>query len=589
MYVVATAGHVDHGKSTLVRTLTGMEPDRWAEERRRGMTIDLGFVWCDLPSGRTVAFVDVPGHARFVGNMLAGVGPVPAVLFVVAADEGWQQQSAEHLAALDALGVRAGILVITRSDAMEPELALAEAREHLAGTTLEGIPDVAVSAVTGEGMEALRDAVDELLAGLPAPRPAADVRLWVDRVFTIRGSGTVVTGTLGAGTIRVGDTLQIAHTGSAVRVRGLQSLQQAREQVEPVARVAVNLRGVEADELHRGNALLTPNRWPMPDQIDVRLRGSAPAQLPAGLVLHVGSAAVPVRVRPLGPDTARLQLETPLPLRPGDVALLRNPGASSIPAGVTVLDVLPPALRRRGAARVRAAELDDVTGAADPAGEVRRRVLVRRADLVAAGVLAPGDAAPAGAVEHAGWLIDAGHWSALAVRLQELVRRHADENPLDAGLSAAAAARSLGLPEAALVDPLATATDGVEADRGRLRPAGAAVQFPPGLDVLVSRLQTEPFAAPEAAELERLQLGPAVLAAAVRDGRLLRIAEGVFLLPEAEDAAVARLAELDQPFTLSEARQVLSTSRRVAVPLLERLDAQGRTVRADALHRKVRA
>ena len=186
MHVVATAGHVDHGKSTLVRALTGMEPDRWAEERRRGMTIDLGFAWTTLESGRTVAFVDVPGHERFVGTMLAGVGPVPAVVLVVAADEGWMPQSTEHVDALSALGVREGLLVITRSDLMAPELALADAGEHLAGTPLAGVPAVTVAATTGAGLPALRTALDALVARLPAPDGAADVRLWVDRAFTIR-------------------------------------------------------------------------------------------------------------------------------------------------------------------------------------------------------------------------------------------------------------------------------------------------------------------------------------------------------------------------------------------------------------------
>src|SRR6185369_17285167 len=240
-HVVATAGHVDHGKSTLVRALTGMEPDRYAEERRRGMTLDLGFAWTRI-GDESVAFVDVPGHERFVANMLAGVGPVPAVLFVVAADEGWMPQSGEHLAALDALGVANGLLVVTRSDRADPELALAEAREYLRGTALADIRGVAVSAVTGEGLGQLRTALDEMTAGLPAPDPAAPIRLWVDRAFTVRGSGTVVTATLGAGTIRVGDAL---HCGSKheLRVRSIQTLHEPVDEVCAVARVAVNLRG----------------------------------------------------------------------------------------------------------------------------------------------------------------------------------------------------------------------------------------------------------------------------------------------------------------------------------------------------------
>ncbi len=226
MHVVATAGHVDHGKSTLVRALTGMEPDRWAEERRRGMTIDLGFAWTELPGAGPVAFVDVPGHERFVTTMLAGVGPVPAVLLVIAADEGWMPQSAEHVDALCALGVGDGLLVITRSDLMEPDLAVEEAREHLAGTPLADIPALAVSAVTGQGMDGLRGALRDLVTRLPTPDARADVRLWVDRAFTIRGAGTIVTGTLGAGRLRVDDELELATAEGTrrVAVRGLQSL-----------------------------------------------------------------------------------------------------------------------------------------------------------------------------------------------------------------------------------------------------------------------------------------------------------------------------------------------------------------------------
>ena len=205
MQVVATAGHVDHGKSTLVRALTGMEPDRWAEERRRGMTIDLGFAWTRLPDGTDLAFVDVPGHERFVPNMLAGVGPVPAVVFVVAADDGWRPQSAEHLAAIDALDVRHGLLVVTRSDLADPGPAAREAGEQIAATSLAGAETVAVSATTGAGLDELRAALVRLAGLLPVPDPAARLRLWVDRVFTVTGAGTVVTGTLGSGSLRVGD------------------------------------------------------------------------------------------------------------------------------------------------------------------------------------------------------------------------------------------------------------------------------------------------------------------------------------------------------------------------------------------------
>ncbi|MCW2706252.1 MAG: selB, partial [Frankiales bacterium] len=340
LHVVATAGHVDHGKSTLVRALTGMEPDRWAEERRRGMTIDLGYAWTALPSGEVVAFVDVPGHQRFLGNMLAGVGPAPAVLFVVAADEGWRRQSHEHLAAVDALGVRHGLLAVTRSDLADPAPATDEALRHLTASSLGEVPTVAVSGATGIGLEELRDALDALVARLPPPELDVPVRLWVDRSFTVRGAGTVVTGTLGAGRLRIGETLQLGHR--TVRVRGLQQMGSPTDEVTAVARVAVNLRDVDRDEVRRGDALLTLDSWRSTAAVDVRLT----REVTERLVLHVGSAAVPVRVRPLGGDTARLLLDVPLPLRAGDRGLLRDPAAQSVASGLTVLDADPPSLRR---------------------------------------------------------------------------------------------------------------------------------------------------------------------------------------------------------------------------------------------------
>ncbi|MDN5718200.1 MAG: GTP-binding protein, partial [Janibacter sp.] len=271
--VLATAGHVDHGKSTLVRALTGRDPDRLREERERGLTIQLGYAWTTLPSGAEVAFVDVPGHQRFVGTMLSGLGPAPAVVFVVAADQGWQAQSREHLAAVQALGITDGLLVLTRCDLTdEPrrDQVLAEATRRLAEAGLD-VPAVAVSAVRGDGLDALRGALDDLAARLPEPDPVAPVRLWGDRSFTVSGAGTVVTGTLGAGTIRVGDRLTLLDHGRAreVIVRGLHSQDSARDEVGPVSRVAVNLRRVESDEVGRSLVLLTPGAFELAATIDV--------------------------------------------------------------------------------------------------------------------------------------------------------------------------------------------------------------------------------------------------------------------------------------------------------------------------------
>ena len=588
MHVVATAGHVDHGKSTLVRALTGMEPDRWAEERRRGMTIDLGFAWTTLPAGPTVAFVDVPGHERFVPNMLAGIGPVPAVLFVVAADEGWMPQSAEHLEALHALGVRHGVLAVTRSDLLDPELARDEALEYLAKSTLGRIPAVCVSGTTGAGLDELRTALGELVATLPQPDVKADVRLWVDRAFTIRGAGTVVTGTLAAGTLCVGDELELAPGGRRVVVRGVQSLGEPADTVAAVARVALNLRGVPRESVRRGATLLTPAAFLTTRTVDVRLSAPPPRQgdtpgsqrpgsprcvsLPEQVIVHVGTAAVAARVRPLGADSARLTLAQPLPLRIGDRALLRDPGTRRIPAGITLLDVRPPALRRRGAAAGRAAELATMDGTPDGAAELRRRGLVRRDELIAIGV-----PEPAGVPQAAGWLVDPPVLAQRAAALAVAVAGYAAANPLEPGMPLETARQLTGMPDARLVELLLgrqlSVTD------GRIHVAGAGTGLPDAVRAAIAEIREglaqRPFAAPEAQRLAELGLGPKQLAAAVRAGELVKIADGIYLAPGAEHAALAQLRHLTSPFTLSQARQALDTTRRVAVPIMELLARQG--------------
>ncbi|MGW4475182.1 SelB domain-containing protein [Nonomuraea sp. NPDC004354] len=614
MHVVATAGHVDHGKSTLVRALTGMEPDRLEEERRRGLTIELGYAWTALPSGRRLAFVDVPGHERFLGTMLAGVGPVPAVLFVVAADEGWMPQSEEHLVALEALGVRHCLLAVTRADLADPGQAIEQARTRLAAAGLEGAgPDaggsgldagrsggsggveaVGVSGRTGQGLGELREALDRLVARLPSPDPRAPVRLWIDRVFTVTGSGTVVTGTLPEGTISVGDDLALG--GEAVRVRALESLKEPLAAVTGVARVAVNLRGRGLPE--RGLALVTPGRWTFTDLVDVRISpvgalrdpgrgpggGDEGRRLPRRLIAHIGSAAVACEVRPLGGRVARLRLAGPLPLHLADVLLLRDPGRDRaevrVLAAASVLDVRPPALGRRGAARAHAARLESATP--DAASALRTHRLLRAADLTAM-VRTPGGQPVCG-----DWYADPDHWEELAGRLTGVARRYAAEHPLDPGMPLEAARHELALPDrrlvAALVRPPLTLGEG----RILTRPPGLPTQVARAVERLTAELSAHPFQALEARRLTQLGLGIRELAAAVRAGRLLRVAEGVVLLPGADARAAELLRRLPQPFTVSQARRALDTTRRVAVPLLEHLDRSGVTERVDDVHRRCR-
>jgi selenocysteine-specific elongation factor len=600
MYVVATAGHVDHGKSTLVRALTGMEPDRWAEERRRGMTIDLGYAWMTLPDGERLAFVDVPGHERFVPNMLAGLGPVPAVLFTVAADGGWMPQSAEHLAAVDALGVRHGLLVITRADLADPGPATRQALAEIAATSLGAVEVLPVSAVTGAGMDELRAAIARLAAALPAAAGDGPVRLWIDRSFTIRGSGTVVTGTLPAGTVRVGQELLLAPAMLPVRVRGVQALGEPAERVTGVARVALNLRGVPPDVPERGMALVDAGRWTLTGEIDVRIKPGAialPAKFPPGLALHIGSARVPAKVRVLGgtagvSDTgteaavhARLTLRDRLPLHAGDRVLLRDPGAAGCAIfGATVLDPSPPPLRRRGAATAAAKELAAWPEPPEAADLLRRHGLLRAGSLAAMG---PGGSLPRPVAGD--WLADPAHWARLRADLPVTVAAFGAKDPLARGMPVEAARAALNLPGRDLVAALVQAP--VVIDGGYLRTS--AGPLPPkvtrAIDAILDDLAKDPFAAPDAGRLRGLSLDGKALAAAARGGLLLRISDQIVLAPGADAEAAKILGELPQPFTTSQARQALRTSRRVAIPLLEYLDRARVTERLPGDERRIRS
>ncbi|MGV0385655.1 selenocysteine-specific translation elongation factor [Corynebacterium tuberculostearicum] len=590
MYVVATAGHVDHGKSTLVRALTEMDPDRWEEEKRRGLTIDLGFAWTTLPSGADVAFVDVPGHEKFLGNMLAGVGPAPVVLFVVAADEGWQAQSTDHRDALRALGVEHGIIALTRSDRATVDRT-AEIRTQLAGTPLADAPIIPVSAPTGDGIAALRQALDEVLADVPAPDAQAPVRLWVDRAFSVKGAGTVVTGTLAAGTLRVGDSLKVATAGGerAVEIRGLHSENREQDSLGPVTRAAVNLRGVDAADIHRGDVLLTPGAWRLVDHLDVRRTFGADLDgLPDNLVVHTGTAGVEAHLRPLSADFARISLAHPLPLRLLDRFVVRSPGGRHVVAGVEAVDLRPPELNRRGAARHRAEELSAQDSFRDPASYLRRVGFARLDDLDRDGFATT--APPQGIIAFRDWWIAASQVTRWKQALTHALQAHTAAHPLAPGMPRKAAMDALGLQEEGLLG-LAIAAAKVESSEGVLRLPGQRADLGAaerGVAAIEERLKAEPFAAPEADDLGELDLGTKELAAAERAGRLLRLKRGIVLLPSAPEEARRRLVELEQPFTLSAARKALGTTRRVAIPLLEYLDAQRITRRGDGGQRTLR-
>ena len=592
MHVVATAGHVDHGKSTLVRALTGMDPDRLAEEKARGLTIDLGFAWSTLPSGRDVAFVDVPGHVRFVKNMLAGVGAVDACLFVVDATEGWKPQSEEHLRILDLLGVGHAVVALTRAagpasgspeHAELMELARMEVEERLAGTVLEAASIVPVDAPAGLGLDALTRALDEMLAGTPTAADRGRPRLWIDRSFVLRGTGTVVTGTLTGGSLAVGERLDVvpgpppSFEPRPVRVRGLQTHLRSVDVIGPGHRVAVNVTGVaqgdrgatRREDLVRGAALVRTLQWEPTTVFDASLTLLSAAPAPVGrhgrgaFHAYVGSGEHPVRVRVLGADEigpgetgcVRLRLATALPLLPGDRYVLRDAGRSATIGGGMILDVAP-VLRPSKASPDRSVDrvvaergwvdvdlLERLTGERRTATVASRWVVDPAALEGATAVLRARvlDAGPLG--------MDVGELDERSrAVLGELVR--AGDVTLDGG-------RAVGATHAA---------------SGR---AAAALAGHPFLQAL----EASPFAPPDPAALgvDRSELGHLVRSGLVveRDGHYFS-ADAV---ARAADVVAALLRENPDGVTVSSVRTALGSTRKHVVPLLALLDARGVTRR----------
>ncbi|HEY0396788.1 MAG TPA: selenocysteine-specific translation elongation factor, partial [Acidimicrobiia bacterium] len=359
MRVVATAGHVDHGKSSLVLALTGTDPDRWPEEKTRGLTIDLGFAFTTLPSGQELGFVDVPGHVRFLKNMLAGVGAVEAAVLVVAATEGWMPQSEEHLRILDLLGISHGLAVITKADLVDEdllELARLEVDERLAAAASFSPTEVlAVDSRSGRGLAELRVALDSMLAAAPLAADRGRPRLWVDRVFAAKGAGTVVTGTMAGGTLALDAEVVILPGRKRARVRHIESHHEELAEAGPGRRVALNLAGVDHTGLARGAALVLPDQWAQTAVVDAELTALPDVDLRHGSYkAYIGSGEHDVRLRliPTRPIYGRLRLDVPLPLQPGDRIVLRDSGSQMTVGGAEVLDVAPVGRARLAADRL---------------------------------------------------------------------------------------------------------------------------------------------------------------------------------------------------------------------------------------------
>jgi selenocysteine-specific elongation factor len=558
--VIATAGHVDHGKSTIVLTLTGTDPDRFEEEKRRGLTIDLGFAWAPLPSGARIAFVDVPGHVRFIKNMLAGVGSVDGCLFVVAATEGWKPQSEEHLRILELLGITHGVIALTQVDLVDADhtaLARLDVGDHVAGTFLESAEVIEVAAPAGVGVDELLGALDRLVASAPGAVDRGRPRLWIDRVFAPRGAGTVVTGTLTGGALAVDDDIVIEPGHIAGRVRGLETFGESRARIGPGNRVAVNIAGVDHHALTRGMAVARPDQWRPARVFDAELTvigdlGHTVSRRGA-YVAAIGSGEHPTQLRVIGDDAiepggsgwVRLRVPEPVPLLPGDRFVLRESGRAETVGGGEIVEVAP--VRPVSKAR--------------PDRSVDRVISER-------GPISPADLeALTGErrVPNLGrWIVAPEQVAALHTRLEREIA--------EAGL--------LGLDTATLNDVerevLAT-VEGVVVDGGRARPAE---QRDPLADhPYLAALRAAPFAppGPDAEGVDRAELRELVRRELVVER------DGVWFAAEAVDQAGSIVAGLlratPDGITVAQLREALGTSRKYAMPLVAELDARGVTRR----------
>lgn len=598
MHVLGTAGHVDHGKSTLVERLTGIDPDRFAEEKRRGLTIDLGFAWLQLPSGREVGLIDVPGHERFIKNMLSGAGGVSVCLFVVAANEGWKPQSAEHLAIVDILGIRHGVVALTKSDLVDAdtlELTRAEIEDKLAPSSLSGAPIIPMSAVTGEGIDELVAELDRALGAAPAAADLDRPRLWIDRVFTIAGSGTVVTGTLMGGSLRAGDEVQIAPEGRRARVRTIQSHRKELEEVGPGNRVALNLVGLERQGAERGDAIVQPRGWRTTTRIDALIRVS-PAAITGRAheltekgahLLYVGSAETPVRLKLLDASQvasgqeafAQLYLRDPLPLGRGDRFVLRDAGRVMTFGGGVILDPAPELARRNDGAHLALLERlrdTDATGALRALVETQQELVVDDA-LARSGATA----VPDGVTRLGPRLVAPVRLEALQTRLHEVLTGHHRARPLDKVMAREALRAELDL-EPAVFEALLQRSQDVRQEGAGVRLASHEVGLDPAQqrarDELLATIEQAGFQPPLAAQLNA---DPALLKSLTDSGELVRI-ENFYLTATQAGEARARVRsriEEEGPVTVAQIRDLLGTSRKYAVPLCEWLDSTGATLR----------
>ena len=605
MYVIGTAGHVDHGKSTLVEALTGIDPDRLREEKERGMTIDLGFAWLQLPSGNETSIVDVPGHERFVNNMLAGVGGIDLALLVVAADESVMPQTREHLAILDLLRVERGLVAITKRDLVDEEwleLVTADVEDTLEGTALEGAAIYAVSAMTGEGLPELVGAIDAMLDDTPAKRDVGRPRLPIDRAFTISGFGTVVTGTLIDGKIETGQDVELVVAGKSTRIRGLQTHKKGQTEAQPGTRVAANIINVSQDEVARGEVLTTEG-WLQPtDAIDVRLRVIPDAPHPLRhnmfITVHTGSSEVVGRLRLLEHDAlqpgetgwAQIKLEAPLAAVKGDYYVIRSNRTTL--GGGNIVQTHARRHRRRHAPTIERLEVMELGSTQDVLlktietsepcefGELINRanmdadtVRTELEDMSAASLIVPLGSAK---VSRGNYIFTTGGWNGVVERTQQSLEAYYGQFPLRRGAPKEELRSRLGMTAQVFNLTFARLQEQtvVEEDGALVRLPG----YEPTLsdeqneqvNAYIRTLEAEPFSPPTDAPPD-----DEVLNLLDEQGKVVRASETVVYSAEAYEQMIEIISEYireNGEISVANVRDVLGTSRKYALALMDYMD-----------------
>ena len=610
MFTIGTAGHIDHGKSALVNALTGIDPDRLPEEKSRGMTIDLGFAWLTLPSGRDISIVDVPGHERFIRNMVAGAGGIDAALLVIAGDEGVMPQTREHLAILDMLGIDAGLIVITKRDLVEEdwlELVAAEALEVVEGSSLDGSPIVTVSSTRRTGLGRLLAEIDDLLDGLEQTPAGGRPRLPVDRAFSVSGYGTVVTGTLIDGTLKQGQGLEVLPSGMRTRVRGIQSHRTAVEELESGSRAAVNLSGIEVSDVPRGSVLAVPGDLKPSRLLDTRLSLLRSAMKPlkngTEIAMHTGTAEVRAAVRLLDVDAlepggtawVQMRVRQPVSAKQGDRFVVRQLSPAVTTGGGEIVAPKASRLRRHDADALGRLErlatgdmADSIVLALERSGPMRKRELTE----AAGGSGAEFDQALARALD-AGQVVHAGNTYFESEGLRRLVNagksllaEFHEANPLRSGLQREELRNRLRLGSGQFNDLVSHLEMGeiVRVDGAVVRLASHRVELTEeqerAVSALLEALRKAGFHAPPLKELaKRFGVTDELLEAG---GRLVRVASNLAYEAESFEEiknSILKLIEDRGKIDVAGLRDHFASSRKYCLPILEYLDSAGITRR----------